>query len=91
MSSIEILGLIAATLTTIAFFPQAIHSWRSKDVSGVSLAMYCTFTSGVALWMIYGFLIESLPVILSNVVTLPLSLSILYLKLKEGKVSKSKD
>ena len=91
MTSTESLGLAAACLTTMAFFPQAVHSWRSRDVSGVSLTMYGTFTLGVVLWLIYGVLIESLPVILSNGVTLPLSMSILYLKLKEGRIRSSKD
>lgn len=91
MNSTDILGLVAACLTTMAFLPQAVHSWRSKDVSGVSLTMYATFTFGVMLWLVYGILIESLPVILSNGVTLPLSMSILYLKLKEGKISKLKE
>lgn len=91
MSSTEILGLMAACLTTMAFLPQAIHSWRSRDVSGVSLTMYCTFTLGVALWLAYGLLIQSLPVVLSNLITFPLSLSILFLKLKEGKLKMKQD
>jgi len=91
MTLTEILGLVAACLTTVAFFPQAIHSWRSRDVSGVSLTMYCTFTCGVALWLIYGVLIQSLPVILSNIITLPLSMSILYLKLKQGKIEQTEE
>ena len=91
MTSTEILGLIAACLTTMAFFPQAVHSWRTRDVSGVSLTMYGTFTFGVVLWLIYGILIESLPVILSNLVTLPLSMSILYLKLKKSTIGTPKD
>lgn len=91
MNSTDILGLVAACLTTMAFLPQAVHSWRSKDVSGVSLTMYATFTFGVMLWLVYGIMIESLPVILSNGVTLPLSMSILYLKLNEGKISKLKE
>jgi MtN3 and saliva related transmembrane protein len=91
MTSTEYLGLAAAGLTTMAFFPQAVHSWRSRDVSGVSLTMYGTFTFGVVLWLIYGVLIDSLPVILSNGVTLPLSMSILYLKIREGKINTSEN
>ncbi|NDF03897.1 MAG: hypothetical protein EB068_02125, partial [Betaproteobacteria bacterium] len=60
----EIVGLVAAALTTLAFVPQALKSWRTRDLSGVSLVMYGVFTSGVALWLLYGLLIESWPVIL---------------------------
>jgi MtN3 and saliva related transmembrane protein len=76
-------GYPAAFLTTIAFVPQAWKSWRTRDLSGVSLPMYALFTAGVALWLAYGLLIGSLPVILANTVTLLLAMVVLLLKLAE--------
>ena len=79
---IEIIGYCAAFLTTVAFLPQAIQSWRTKDVSGISLGMYTLFTIGVGLWLIYGLIIEKWPLILANAVTFALAPSILLLKLR---------
>jgi MtN3 and saliva related transmembrane protein len=79
---IEIIGYCAAFLTTIAFLPQAIQSWRTGDLSGVSLGMYSLFTAGVGLWLAYGLIIEEWPLILANALTFALALSILLLKLR---------
>ena len=79
---IEVIGYCAAFLTTIAFLPQAIRSWRSRDLSGISLGMYALFTFGVGLWLIYGLIIEKWPLILANAMTFALALSILLLKLR---------
>lgn len=78
-------GFIAAFLTTTAFLPQAYHSWKTRDLSGISLPMYCLFTFGVAAWLIYGVLISSLPVIVANSITLMLSAIVLYLKVTQIK------
>jgi MtN3 and saliva related transmembrane protein len=78
---IEIIGYCAAFLTTIAFLPQAIQSWRTRDLSGISVGMYSLFTVGVGLWLIYGLMIETWPLILANALTFALALSILLLKL----------
>lgn len=77
---VELLGYCAAFLTTIAFLPQVIRSWKTRDLSGISLGMYSLFTSGVGLWLIYGLIIEKWPLILANAITFLLSLSILMLK-----------
>lgn len=82
MDSTEILGLVAGLLTTIAFVPQVIKIWRSKHAHDISLIMFSLFSCGVALWILYGFIIGSLPVILANSVTLILALTILVLKLR---------
>jgi MtN3 and saliva related transmembrane protein len=74
-------GYPAAFLTTIAFVPQALHSWRTLDLSGISLPMYALFTLGVALWLGYGLVIGSLPVIAANAVTLVLASMVLWLKI----------
>ena len=76
------LGLLAALLTTSAFVPQAIKSWRSRSARDFSLPMLLLFCAGVALWLIYGVLIASAGLIAANAVTLPLALSILWVKLR---------
>ena len=82
MNNVEILGYFSAFLTTFAFVPQAYHSWKTRDLSGVSLPMYSLFTVGVLGWIIYGFNIGSWPVLLANIVTLLLACTVLGLKLK---------
>ncbi len=77
----DILGFVAATFTTLSFLPQVWHSYRTRDVSGVSGAMYCLFTLGVALWVAYGIVLHSRPIVIANVITLFLALSVLGLKL----------
>jgi MtN3 and saliva related transmembrane protein len=69
-------------LTTLAFIPQAVHSYKTRDLSGISLPMYSAFTLGVALWLAYGVLKQDWPIIIANVITLGLSLLILLLKIK---------
>ena len=64
MSTADVLGYIAASLTTIAFVPQAWKTFRTKDVSGVSLRMYSVFTTGVAFWLAYGLVLKEPPMIL---------------------------
>jgi MtN3 and saliva related transmembrane protein len=76
-------GYPAAFFTTIAFIPQAWQSWRTRDLSGISLPMYTMFTLGVALWLGYGLAIGSLPVIAANAVTLLLASVVLWLKIIE--------
>jgi MtN3 and saliva related transmembrane protein len=77
-----LVGYPAAALTTAAFLPQAWKSWRSRDLSGISLPMYALFTLGVALWCAYGVVIGSAPVIAANGVTLVLASVVLALKIR---------
>lgn len=79
----ELIGYCAAFLTTAAFVPQAYRSWRTRDLSGISLPMYCLFTSGVALWLLYGISIASMPVIIANAITVLLSAIVLWLKIQQ--------
>ena len=79
---IEGIGFLAATLTTAAFVPQAYKIWRLKSAVGVSTTMYLVMLTGVGLWEVYGWMIQSPPVILSNIITALLLLMILYFKLK---------
>lgn len=81
MNSSNLIGYTAAFLTTAAFVPQAYHSWKTRDLSGISLPMYCMFSLGVACWLIYGLTINSWPVIVANAITLLLACSVLLLKL----------
>ncbi len=78
----DLVGYAAATLTTLAFVPQTLHSWRTRDLSGVSLGMYSLFTLGVACWLLYGVILESWPIMIANTITLALAGSVLFLKLR---------
>lgn len=80
---IEIVGYLAAFLTTAAFFPQTYKTIRTRDTRSISLAMYVMFTLGIAIWLAYGLLIESWPLIFSNCLTFVMAATILVLKLKE--------
>lgn len=79
-----IVSAIAATLTTVAFIPQAIHIIRRKDTAAVSLMMYATFSTGVFFWGIFGILIDSWPIIIANVITFALAITIVALKIRYG-------
>lgn len=79
------LGYAAALLTTLAFVPQVWLAWHSRDLAGVSLAMYAIFTAGITLWLAYGWLLGSWPMVLANAVTLALALSVLALKWRAGR------
>ena len=83
MFHIDIIGYFAAVLTTFSFLVQAIQSWRTRDLSGISVGMYSMFTLGVALWLIYGIVIKSWPLIVTNALTFLFALSILLMKLKQ--------
>ena len=82
MQVTDLIGFVAAALTTASFVPQAIHTFRTKDVSGISLGMYGAFTAGVALWLLYGWLLDAWPIVIANLVTLTLAASILWMKLR---------
>jgi len=77
-------GAVAATLTTLAFVPQAVKTIRSRDTRGISLGMYVVFTVGVGFWFAYGLVLGSWPMIVSNAITFVLSATILALKLRHG-------
>ncbi len=85
MSFIDALGYLAATLTTASFVPQAWLTFRTRDVSGISLTMYSVFTLGIALWLAYGLFIKAWPIVVANVVTFALAAAILVMKLAIGR------
>lgn len=82
METIEIVGLVAATLTTSSFVPQVYKAYRNKSTKDVSLTMYTVLLVGTILWLIYGINIESLAVILANAVTTLLVILMLLLKVR---------
>lgn len=82
MQLIDWIGTFAACLTTASFVPQAWHTFRTRDVSGISLGMYSVFTTGVALWLAYGIALQAWPIVVANAITLLLASTILGMKLR---------
>ncbi|MCT0226801.1 MAG: MtN3 and saliva related transmembrane protein [Cyanobium sp.] len=82
-SAIELLGYAAASLTTLSFIPQAMRTLSSGDTRGISLSMYAFFTSGIALWLVYGIFTRNGPLIIANAITVVLSGLILQRKLED--------
>lgn len=78
----EIVGYCAAALTTASFVPQAWHTFKTRDVRGISVGMYSTFTVGVACWLAYGVLLGAWPIVIANCITLALAAAILVMKLR---------
>ncbi|PQJ69679.1 hypothetical protein BTO14_10655 [Polaribacter butkevichii] len=78
----EVIGLVAAVFTTTSFLPQVFKTYKTKDTSGLSLSMYIIFFIGVLLWLIYGVWINSLSIILANLITAILTLYLLVMKIK---------
>lgn len=80
----DLIGYAAAFLTTVSFVPQVWLTLRTRDVSGVSLGMYSLFTLGIALWLIYGLIQRSWPLVGANAITLLLALTVLVMRLRYG-------
>ena len=84
MPFVTVLGMVAGVLTTIAFVPQVVRTWRTRSTADISLVMFLIYVTGIVLWLIYGLMLSDLPLITSNAVTLLFSGTILGLKLKHG-------
>lgn len=82
MLSPDLIGTVAATLTTLSFLPQAILVLRTGETRGISLGMYSAFTLGVALWVLYGIKLGAVPIIVANAITFCLAMSILTIVVK---------
>ncbi len=82
MALITVLGLTAGTLTTLSAIPQLVKTWKTRKTRDLSLGTYIILASGMFLWIIYGFLIYSIPVIAANTVSLIIILIILGFKIK---------
>ncbi len=80
----EIIGYAAAVLTTLSFVPQVVKTWKTRSTKDISLLMFIAFCVGVFLWMVYGILLHSLPIIAANAVAFILGAVILVLKIKHG-------
>ena len=79
----ELIGYIAAFLTTVSFLPQTIKTIKSRDTSGISFWMYLMFTCGVGFWLIYGILLENPVIIIANIITFLLAGVVLLAKIRE--------
>ena len=84
MNLSDSIGSVAASLTTLSFVPQVWQVWKSKHAKDISLGMYSLFTLGVALWLVYGILLMSWPIIIANSITVMLAGAVLVMKLKFG-------
>ena len=84
MSITDWIGSIAAALTTVAFVPQVWKVWRTRNTHDISLGMYALFTCGVAMWLVYGVLLGSWPIVIANSTTLLLAGAVLLMKLRFG-------
>lgn len=80
METNDVIGMIAGTLTTVSFVPQVVKTWKSRSAKDISFGMFLLFSLGVILWLAYGLAIHSAPVVVSNLVTLVLSVSIIVMK-----------
>ena len=80
----HLVGLGAAFCTTIAFLPQVIRAWQTRSTKALSLSMFLIFTTGIFLWLVYGLILQDIPLIAANGTTFVLSGSILYFKLRHG-------
>lgn len=81
---IDLLGTVAGVLTTFAYAPQVYRCWVTKSVGDVSLTMYAVMCAGISLWLAYGLLIGSLPLVLANSASLLLTTTIIALRLRYG-------
>lgn len=82
MNGIQLLGLLAGSLTTAAFLPQVLKTWKSRSAKDLSLGMFSLFCLGVAMWLVYGLMVKDVPVIAANLVTLLLASTLLFFKLR---------
>ena len=82
MDAITLVGFIAGTLTTVAYIPQVVRSWKLKETRDISLAMLVLYAVGVSLWFVYGVWANALPIIAANGVSLVLILVLLGIKLR---------
>lgn len=81
LNSSEVFGFSAATLSTIAFLPQVVKTWKTRSAKDVSYALLLTFSTGCLCWVIYGYQVEAKPVMIANAFTLTLNLTILAMKI----------
>lgn len=83
MPIVDLLGTSAGCLTTLAFLPQVVHTWKHRSAGDLSLIWLATFTTGVVLWAVYGWVLGSWPIVVTNLVTFVLVASLTGFKLQE--------
>lgn len=81
ISLADLIGMVAGVLTTVAFVPQVLKTFRTRQTRDISLSMWVLFTIGLVLWTVYGLMMEAMPIVVANVVTLALAGTILAIKL----------
>jgi MtN3 and saliva related transmembrane protein len=79
---VTVIGLVAAVLTTLSFFPQLMKIWKTKSTKDISVRMYALFSAGVFIWFIYGVLLQDIPIIAANLIAFIQALTIYILKMK---------
>ena len=84
---IDLFGFLAALLTTLAFLPQLYKTWKTKSADDVSLIMLIVFLTGLIFWIIYGLKINSIPILIANIITFVFNISILILKITYSKTN----
>lgn len=84
MDNTTIIGSAAAFFTTVAYIPQAVRVYKTRHTKDLSLGMFATFSFGISLWFVYGLLLHDPPLIAANLISLILSLYIVYMKVKHG-------
>jgi len=84
MTGVTAVGLLAGALTTLAFVPQVLKTWRTRSTADISLWMFSILVAGIAAWLLYGVIIRDAPLILANAVTLGLAGTILIFKIRNG-------
>ncbi|HOP88912.1 MAG: SemiSWEET family sugar transporter [Ottowia sp.] len=82
MNALDLLGLVATCFTTSSFVPQVWRTWKTRDVSGISLPTYVIITIGLALWLVYGWLRGDMPLMVANAVMVVLTGAITVMKLR---------
>ena len=82
MNALDLLGLVATCFTTSSFVPQDWRTWKTRDVSGISLPTYVIITIGLALWLVYGWLRGDMPLMVANAVMVVLTGAITVMKLR---------
>lgn len=82
MNVVPAIGFVAGSLTTLAYLPQALHSFRTRSVRDISMTMLVSLNVGLLLWVVYGFWIHSLPLVLTNVLTFLLAFPLLVMKVR---------
>ena len=82
MNTTQLLGLAAGALTTTAFLPLVLKTWKTRSAKDLSLGMFTLICLGVALWLVYGIIVRDIPVIAANLITLLLASVLLFWKLR---------